>query len=213
LPPACSTVEWRASLWSSTGVSGQARGVGPHGCVHGCGLGRGRGRGARARAWAWAWCAGLQVGSSCQCLMPQAWIHSRDRPLLHAHLHSVASCCPAAPFPDHFWAGGANAIALYDIANCWVKDVSIRCCAGCGAAVLQRCYGTAALLLLLLPIVLLRCRCKTLECRAACLLLLVLPAAGVAPLDTLHTSFSVLCVGWRGLACRSRWSTQTTASC
>jgi hypothetical protein len=31
---------------------------------------------------------------------------------------------PAGTFPEHFSAKGANAIALYDVANCWVKDVS-----------------------------------------------------------------------------------------
>jgi hypothetical protein len=32
---------------------------------------------------------------------------------------------PAGTFPEHFSAKGANAIALYDVANCWVKDVKV----------------------------------------------------------------------------------------
>ena len=37
---------------------------------------------------------------------------------------------PAAAYPEHFSATGANAIALYDVANCWVKDVSAACLMG-----------------------------------------------------------------------------------
>ena len=32
--------------------------------------------------------------------------------------------CPAAEYPSHFSAVGANAIVVYDAANCWVRDVS-----------------------------------------------------------------------------------------
>ena len=31
----------------------------------------------------------------------------------------------AASYPEHFSAVGANAIAIYDAANCWVQDVSV----------------------------------------------------------------------------------------
>lgn len=41
-------------------------------------------------------------------------------------------------FPGHFSAQGANAIALYDAANLWVKDVRPACPAGAaGASILS----------------------------------------------------------------------------
>ena len=38
----------------------------------------------------------------------------------------LTTACPhhAGTYPDHFSANGANAIALYDLANCWVRNVS-----------------------------------------------------------------------------------------
>lgn len=41
-----------------------------------------------------------------------------------AHRFSRIPSLLAAAFPEHFSAIGANAIAIYDAANCWVQDVS-----------------------------------------------------------------------------------------
>lgn len=45
-------------------------------------------------------------------------------PLARAHRFSCFPSLPAAAYPEHFSAVGANAIAIYDAANCWVQDVS-----------------------------------------------------------------------------------------
>ena len=102
LPPACSTAAWRDSPSSSTGVSGG----GDAGNV-------------RDRQ------AGKQAGRTCCMLIPSAQC-CRRRPLSAPCPAAPAAPLrlPAAPFPDHFFAGGANAIVLYDVANCWVRDVS-----------------------------------------------------------------------------------------
>ncbi|KAL4458888.1 hypothetical protein ABPG75_013753 [Micractinium tetrahymenae] len=65
---------------------------------------------------------------------PLPWdLREKWSPVLHTFAPSVQNSglegftveFPWGPFPEHFWAGGANAIAIYDVANCWVRDVGV----------------------------------------------------------------------------------------
>ncbi|PSC77016.1 band 7 isoform A [Micractinium conductrix] len=65
---------------------------------------------------------------------PLPWdLRRKWQPVLHAFAPSVQHSglegftieFDWTPFPDHFFAGGANAIVLYDVANCWVRDVKV----------------------------------------------------------------------------------------